>query len=1429
MILVEARRWEKGLWDMGSSAGKGHVDHPEVIANRYRADKVLGKGGMGVVYQVYDTSTARHVALKQLLPADDDDNSEIMALFEREFHTLSHLSHPRVIEVYDYGKNEIGPYYTMELLDGGDLSELSPVPWATACALLRDVCSALSLLHSRRLVHRDLTTRNIRCTKDQRAKLIDFGAMIPVGPCKTVVGTPLFVAPEALNGQVVDARTDLFSLGATAYFALTRRHAYRTARTFAALRDAWRTQPLPPSALVPEIPKELDDLVISLVNLDVMARPTSAAEVMERLTAIAGLQVDEQLVVRQAYLSTPTLVGRNEPLLRARKQIVRAIRGRGGTLMIEGAAGTGRSRFLDACVLEGKLAGALVVRADAADANAGSWGAVQSMAQQLIDAAPQAALSAARPLAPVLGHVLPELLSRLDEKTPQGLQTTPPADDSEGCDERRSISDRVRRSVPPPPPADSPVSLKTFDSPKAMRPEVQAALCDWLLEICKHKCVVVAVDDVHRIDEPSAAFVALLTDPAPEQRLVVAATAEANAPATAERAVRLLSEVGATIELTSLTLEDTERLLTSVFGEVRNIRLLADRLHAISRGNPRAVMQLAQHLLDNGLLHYEAGTWTLPSSIDATGLPQTLSDALKARIQKLSPTALELAQAMALCSKQAFSFDDCSVLRACRDKTELVRDLDQLVAADILSTDGTSYTVCNAKCRTVLTQGMGEERARALHLRLAELLEADDTEHFLRAQHLLRARESERALDAFLENIRIADQRHREDPVAYGEYMNALPQDWVETCETFLALCQQLGRPRKQGFLVRAHLVGCAAAKAEAQQAHLNRIFAQLRRDTGLDLYAEQDDSLDGTTRLMRALELAQKRFDATPESQRVLPPADAIRRLVEVIIDAIGGVANANDYAFFEALPSLEPLVPLSPALSVVEKNVRSTAHLLAGRADQARQGWLEILERLAEPDRAGIQEPQYTYVRLGIMYAVGTIEVQYGLQSAVKWIDEIEKDPACEINAWLLRMIMALRQGDFDRAEECKKRVELLYIRNSPSQLFEGTLLLMELLSYAACEDLLRVKQTLSGIEKMAERYEGWVPRLHYARGEYQRIRGDYDKALVEFERALSTVLPGRDVCWSATAAARLSTLLSLTRFSEAEALGQEAVEAAEREELGSRIAYLRQPVALAQAALGEFDAAVENCKAVIDCLEELGATGLVLGSAFETRARVALMMSDHEGFVTYLRLCAQQYRVGQNPALTAKYEKLMTEARRTSVDLSSDLGLSSASSDQGQQAMHAIGTLLQACHGRQHRAERALTMLVDKGRFAGGLLYTMQDDGVSRAAESGDQPPPVDVDALVAAYLSAELDEAEDVTITEADLAEGSADAGVWKGPDGQRFVPVTLGHDTEAGFAITGVAVLCVDPAKEPAIPFRLLSVVSQSLLEAGDAVTAFAAI
>ncbi|HEX4353316.1 MAG TPA: protein kinase, partial [Polyangiales bacterium] len=568
-----------------------------VIGNRYVVEEALGRGGMAQVYRVRDSRTGAKLALKRSWARSTRKEQRRRVFLEREFQTLAHLSHPCIIAVHDYGVDEDGPYYTMELLDGADLDKTGQLPWREACALLRDVASSLAILHSRGLLHRDVSARNVRRTSNGRAKLIDFGAMASIGVPSEVVGTAPFVAPEVLQMQALDARADLFSLGALAYYLITGRHAY-AARKLNELRDAWRTRPTPPGRLLPEIPAALSQLILQLLSLDRGARPQNAAEVMERLCAIAELTSEELGGVSHAYLAMPTLVGREKALVAIRTRMLSLVRGDGGTLMVEGVAGSGRSRLLDACVLEGKLLGAHVARADASEGPQ-DWAVARALCSQLITLFPKPAVEAARLSRDVLGHVLDEVRA-----------------------------DAVAVSSMPP-----------------ERSLILRELRDFVLALSRGQRALLVVDDADRIDEPSAALLAAIADKLSRHGMFLVLAVERGAIHEPSPSQQLLAALADRVALEPLDADQTEALVRSVFGDAKNVQLCAGRIHALAQGNPRVILELAQHLVDRNLARYEAGSWRLPADVADRELPRTLSESLQRRIDELSRDARELAEA----------------------------------------------------------------------------------------------------------------------------------------------------------------------------------------------------------------------------------------------------------------------------------------------------------------------------------------------------------------------------------------------------------------------------------------------------------------------------------------------------------------------------------------------------------------------------------------------------------------------------------------------------------------------------------------------------------------------------------------------------------------------------------------------------------------
>lgn len=1358
------------------------VQVPEIIAERYRVENLLGRGGMAAVFQVHDLAKQRVVALKRLVHQDLHD-THVTRLFEREFHTLSQLVHPRIIEVYDYHTDELGPFYTMELLSGGDLRQRAPISWRDACRLLCDVCSALALLHSRRFVHRDLTPLNIRCTDDERAKLFDFGSMVQFGRSRHVIGTPPFVAPEALHGQMLDGQTDLFALGATAYFALTGRHAY-PARSLNELPDLWRSVPIPPSQLVPGVPPALDELVLALLSQAPAARPPSAAEVMERLSAIGGFPIQEALLVGAAYLATPMLVGRDDKLAAFTRQLRRADEKRGTSILVSGAQGTGRSRLLDACALEAKLSGAIVLRTDASDSGGERWGAASALLEQMYEQLPELATQLLAPQTALLTPVMPALVRRI---LPDGA--------------------RARLSA-----ADS------TETNQSVRGELQATLRDLVLAVTQQRTLVIVVDDLDQVDEPSAALLALLAHQARDHSLLVLGSVSGENKPRDQRAIKLFTSVSDAIRLRNLDAAQTEQLVVSLFGDVPHVRWLGDRVFGITRGNPGLVLRVAQHLVDAGVVRYAAGVWTLPASLDSA----ILSAALRATLDpELSATALEFARALALAELPRVTLDLAARLSAHRDPRQLQAELLELSVAGIVTVDGQIVSLSRPGYRRLLLEDMSPDARRALHLRIAGCLGSSASDRFRLVQHLLAAGEADRALTMLITDIATNREALAHDVVGLFEYLQSLPKDWPQTLHTCIDLCRTTGRPLRERLELQVTLNAFSTLTARTERECILEVAEQLRHDTGLDLIAAYAGKVPESELLTKALGDAQKRYDVTPEHERGYAFLPALRQLGRLLTEALGMATRGMDRSLLEALPSLSPLAVLSPALAVVQKNIDASLEVFSCRTDRARQAYLEIAQRLEEPDGAGLDPVHRIHMRYAVIWACGMIEANVGRPSARARADAVEGSPLFAVSALRLRAITALFQGDRAAAEHYRVQTELLQIQNSPPQVFEGSQTMQWVFGYAAIGDLLRVKQYLVEAEHLAREYAGFQPVVHAGRGAYQALRGDHVHAQTEFERALALMPGASHPAWSFTAGSLVWAISRQERYADAVARGEELLETMRAANIVGNTYAVLVPLAFAQGRIGRTDAALTNISTAIEILSVESSTGVLLGAAYEVGAQIALGMNDAEAFTKYAAACEVQYAIGNQAGLLARHEKLIRAARKTGL-ISGPHTPEFAVPNPAEDVHSMVSTVLGAAHGPEQRAERALALIGRFSRCDSGYLYLVQRQGPALVAQLGATPPLLDMDGFATRFLLDALDQRE-VTQTEVGSAAKALLAS-WALSEARKFTPMLLSHPGERSMSVTGVAVMAMDTRGSVRIPRRLLQALSKALYDAGDAIT-----
>jgi len=263
---------------------------------RYRILKVLGHGGMGVVFQAEDFELKRRIALKAMLP-HLAASIKAYQRFRREALAMAVLKHDHIATIYEVNEERGIPFLAMEFLVGESLDERlkreKVLPPDEVLRIGREIAEALQAAHASGLIHRDIKPSNIWLeTPRNRVKILDFGLakQLDVGVGQTtpgvILGTPAFMAPEQARGELVDARCDLFSLGVVLYCLCTGRLPFQGRDVPSMLLAIATHKPAPPIRLNADVPRELSDLVMRLLEKDPARRPASAEAVVQVLLTL---------------------------------------------------------------------------------------------------------------------------------------------------------------------------------------------------------------------------------------------------------------------------------------------------------------------------------------------------------------------------------------------------------------------------------------------------------------------------------------------------------------------------------------------------------------------------------------------------------------------------------------------------------------------------------------------------------------------------------------------------------------------------------------------------------------------------------------------------------------------------------------------------------------------------------------------------------------------------------------------------------------------------------------------------------------------------------------------------------------------------------------------------------------------------------------
>jgi tetratricopeptide (TPR) repeat protein len=331
--------------DSGALDWKGPLQPGEAFGSRYHIIRLLGMGGMGAVYQAWDSELGVAVAIKVVLPgvaSDPEAAADVERRFKRELLLARQVTHKNVVRIHDLGEIDGIKYITMSYVEGSDLASIlrqqGALPVARALAIARAVASGLAAAHAEGVVHRDLKPANIMIEKNDDALIMDFGiarstgrgvaerlsgisappGSLPGGQALnrtmvgTVVGTLEYMAPEQAKGQAVDQRADIYSFGLIVYDMLVGRSRAQRSTSAIAELQARMSQP-PPSvkASVPEVPDPLDRLISQCLDPDRDKRFATTVDLVAALNKLddkGGLIPIARRITRWGVAATAALV-----------------------------------------------------------------------------------------------------------------------------------------------------------------------------------------------------------------------------------------------------------------------------------------------------------------------------------------------------------------------------------------------------------------------------------------------------------------------------------------------------------------------------------------------------------------------------------------------------------------------------------------------------------------------------------------------------------------------------------------------------------------------------------------------------------------------------------------------------------------------------------------------------------------------------------------------------------------------------------------------------------------------------------------------------------------------------------------------------------------------------------------------------------------
>ena len=574
-------------------------------SRRYQMKSFLGEEGRKPVYLAHDTKLDRDVAVAVIKTEGLDEQG--LTRVKREAQAMARLGdQAHIVTVFDMGDEAGEPYIVSQYMAGGDIAALiesapnRQLPMDRAISLMTQICQALEHAHRQGVIHRDIKPANIWLTEDGEAKLGDFGLAVALDHSRLTVagmmiGTVAYMSPEQAVGRQVDARGDLYSVGAMMYEMVTGRPPFLGEDIVSVVSQHINTAPVAPSWHRPDLPRSLDSLIMRLLAKTPEERPESATAT---LAALRSVSASPGAAIEPAGEANPLdrlaggiFVGREKELDELRGLFDDTLSGRGRTVMLVGEPGVGKTRTTEEIVTYARLRNAQILRGRCYESESvpAYWPWVQTVRSYVQERDPQTIMSEMGSAAAEIAQVVSEVRERLP-----GL----PAAASGSADQAR---------------------FRFFDG-----------VTQFLKNASKAQPIVIVVDDLHWADKSSLLLLQFIARETRSSRLLIVGTYRdievgRQHPLSQTLAELNREQLAQRIVLRGINEDDVARFIYMTSG-IEAPSALVQAVFKETEGNPFFVNEIVRLLVSEGRLERaaEVTSWsvTVPQSVkEVVGAP----------------------------------------------------------------------------------------------------------------------------------------------------------------------------------------------------------------------------------------------------------------------------------------------------------------------------------------------------------------------------------------------------------------------------------------------------------------------------------------------------------------------------------------------------------------------------------------------------------------------------------------------------------------------------------------------------------------------------------------------------------------------------------------------------------------------------------------